>query len=422
MISYVDLHFTVKSFVMFSFFLNSALLIGSVPLIYGRINKLLLKIALPFLLVFNFALTVLLHSYTEFSSQGNSVPLLIEKLTELPARLYFFLIVLMAVFFIYLIVIEFISRKGNITVSSIKESIDNLPVGICYAKENGLVILSNRKIDYLSSAITGHIITDANRFWEEIADGDNTFKKYVFLSDGTVWSFKKTVLKIDKKTNIKITATDITDLHRLSTELAENNEKLININRRLKAYSENVDEVVRSRERLETKMRIHSDIGQVLLASRYALAKDDETAYKEVFDKWKFTIDVFKGAEKSRSFQNPWQRLFKVAEDIGVKIELRSSLPENKNANTLLCIAAAEALTNAVRHAQATELYVDITEKDGFVFAEFTNNGENPKAPIVLGGGLGSLKAKLSENGGSLEVGYGENGEIKITAGVKNND
>jgi len=66
--------------------------------------------------------------------------------------------------------------------------------------------------------------------------------------------------------------------------------------------------------------------------------------------------------------------------------------------------AATEALTNAVRHAQATTLFVEFTESDEFYFARYTNDGNVPDKEINEGGGLGSLRNKIERCGGEMHI------------------
>ena len=65
--------------------------------------------------------------------------------------------------------------------------------------------------------------------------------------------------------------------------------------------------------------------------------------------------------------------------------------------------AAAEALTNAISHAHAKNLYMALQSDAENYTARFTNDGDAPKE-ITEGGGLGSLRRKLEDEGGTMRV------------------
>ena len=59
-------------------------------------------------------------------------------------------------------------------------------------------------------------------------------------------------------------------------------------------------------------------------------------------------------------------------------------------------------MTNAVRHAQANELYVDLSLTDNELTAIISNNGALPHKEISEGGGLSSLRARIESKGGTM--------------------
>ena len=68
-------------------------------------------------------------------------------------------------------------------------------------------------------------------------------------------------------------------------------------------------------------------------------------------------------------------------------------------------MASIEALTNAVRHAQADQLYINFSESfSGEKCICFSNNGKQPEGVLLEGGGLSSLRTKIEQAGGSMEL------------------
>ena len=76
-----------------------------------------------------------------------------------------------AAFFGMVIAEEINRRKKAITPSSIKESLDHLETGLCFSQPNGLVLLTNHRMNELSHAIFGKALQNANLFWSALTSG-----------------------------------------------------------------------------------------------------------------------------------------------------------------------------------------------------------------------------------------------------------
>ena len=70
----------------------------------------------------------------------------------------------------------------------------------------------------------------------------------------------------------------------------------------------------------------------------------------------------------------------------------------------LFTSAATETLTNAVRHAQASTLFVEFSELEEYYCATYSNDGNAPSTEIREGGGLGSLRKKIERFEGEMEI------------------
>ena len=144
-----------------------------------------------------------------------------------------------------------------------------------------MVMLINHRMNNLSHTIFGRDLQNANAFWDNLNDGEiqsGVTRLFMgenptfLLPDQTVWTFSREM--IDGIT--QLTAAETTRLNRLTEELKEKNTELSVMNERLHKYGENVDELTREKERLETKARIHRELGQALLLTRRYLQGESE--------------------------------------------------------------------------------------------------------------------------------------------------
>ncbi len=300
-------------------------------------------------------------------------------------------------------------KKKRIGVSSIKESLDCLTMGLCFSHKNGNLMLVNRRMHELCCEITGGKLENAENMWEVLCNGEifPEVKRLSFgvqpdfeLIDGTVWQFRRQMIG----SVVQITATDTTRLYRLTEELRQKNVALAAINMRLRRYGKNVDALSRTKERLDTKVRIHKELGQALLATRHYLA-DEKTVQQPPLQIWKQTIGMLRmEATLSEKEENPIFMLQRAAEATGAKLVMKGKLPEQEEVRQLFLLAAAEILTNAVRHAKAKEVRMFMEETEGLYEARFTNDGAKPDMGIEEGGGLGYLREKTENMGGVMTI------------------
>ena len=311
-------------------------------------------------------------------------------------------------------------RENTIDRSSIKEGVDQISSGLCFCIKGGRVILANSRMNALCHTILGHALQDAEAFWKTLSGGEVQpgVKRLAFglypcfrLPDGTVWSFAREELE----GFIQLTAADTTQQQALTDELRDKNLELAALNLRLRRHGENVDALARSRERLETKVRIHGELGQALLAARRYLL--DETTQEPPVDIWRRNIAMLRKEMESRKTEDPMQILRKAADSAGVQLNILGRMPQDSEYRQVFLWAASEALTNAVFHAGARTLNVALNETETDRSMRFTNDGTRPEKPITEGGGLSSLRRKLEGMGAAMRV--ESNPEFALTVTVR---
>ncbi|MBG6215379.1 signal transduction histidine kinase [Cryobacterium sp. CAN_C3] len=77
-----------------------------------------------------------------------------------------------------------------------------------------------------------------------------------------------------------------------------------------------------------------------------------------------------------------------------------------------------EALTNVLRHANASKASVYLGPEQGSYLITVTDDGRAPDGPIVPGGGLLGMRERAELNGGSLWVTRGGAGGVRIEARI----
>lgn len=317
--------------------------------------------------------------------------------------------------------------KKNMSAKMIKKAIDSYPGGICFSALDGRVILVNEKMNKLMLELTGHTILNAKAAWQELAhfanngkaekltqswlpkdtnnENESTHQQLFFrFSDSSVWRFE---LRFLDSNIVQVEAAEITELYRLSEELYENTIRLQEIQKRQKALLDSIVEINLNKEILAAKMHIHDELGHCLLATTKAMTEDSLAENADMLRKsWNSTIRDFSNISTvwtvpDSSLQS---ELMQVAELIGCKVTFLGEQPKSRKALQLLYAAVREALTNAVRHADATELTVKIEQDEKSYHIEISDNGSVSVSSITEGNGLSALRQRLEQEGASLKV------------------
>ena len=317
--------------------------------------------------------------------------------------------------------------KKNTSAKMIKKAIDSYPGGICFSALDGRVILVNEKMNQLVLELTGHTILNEKAAWEELTnfanngkaekltqswlpkdtnnENESTHQQLFFrFSDSSVWRFELRFLDSD---TVQIEVAEITELYRLSEELYENTIRLQEMQKRQKTLLDSIVEVNLNKEILAAKMHIHDELGHCLLATTKAITEDSLAENADVLrESWNSTIRDFSNIPTvwtvpDSSLQS---ELMQVAELIGCKVVFLGEQPKSRKALQLLYAAVREALTNTVRHADATELTVKIEQDEKSYHIEISDNGGVTVSKITEGNGLSALRQRLEQEGASLKV------------------
>jgi signal transduction histidine kinase len=91
-------------------------------------------------------------------------------------------------------------------------------------------------------------------------------------------------------------------------------------------------------------------------------------------------------------------------ESVRLGFKQTGTLPKEEAAAYILTCAVRECVTNAVRYADASELYADFTETETYATVVVYNDGKQPEGEIVEGGGLSTLRRRVERAGGSMTV------------------
>ena len=302
-------------------------------------------------------------------------------------------------------------NRKTINNTSIKEAFDNLPTGVCFFNEAGLPVLCNHAMQRFSFAVCGkdvQFVADLEGCLADdfvpATDARKDGKAFV-LPDGIAWHLeKRTFTNGSGNRYTQYIATDVTELHENRVALQEENAQLRRVQTDLQVLSANVVTVTREEEILNTKMRVHDEMGRCLVEARKYLSEDcTDSIPDDVISAWQKAVSMIKYNNETAD-EDMLSQIRKTCESIKLGFIQKGNLPKEESAAYLLTCAVRECVTNAVRYAGASELYADFTETETEATVVVYNDGKQPEGEIVEGGGLSTLRRRVERAGGSMTV------------------
>lgn len=373
-----------------------------------RFPYLLIDIACLFVsyMEFNFLAVGMSYTYDGRTALDWQIPFFSK-----PAIAYIIIEFVIAVIQTFLFIDDYKWRKNHISNVSIKESIDSIPYGICCYYESGMPRLINKEMQNIAIDIFDMAIANAAEFWEKITTSNVTTKAYKLedsknptwiINDEVVWAFRREKINYENGYLYEILATNITEEYHKTRKLMEETKRMKVISEKLKEYSQNVTRITIEKEILDAKVRVHSELGQTLVATRrYLSVKDiDEN---ELLDMWNKNIKLLKKESISVN-QNGYEILAVNAEQLGVTINLPDNLPEEENIKEIIITSVNECITNAYKYAVSKSLDIKVEEKGMDLVISITNPGDVATEEIREKGGLKNLRKMIENKGGRMEV------------------
>ena len=301
--------------------------------------------------------------------------------------------------------------RNYLRENAIQESLDNLPSGIVFFDGNGMPKLMNRRMHQICMNLAGRDIQNITELEEALSKPlkeqvffDDDLKVYGF-SDGSVWKFsEKEIITTGGDRFSQFLASEVSELYQSKVLLKRENQKLQEMSAAMKELSKNVVTLTREEETLSMKMRVHDNLGYSVLAAQRMLMRESEEDRDIFLSQWKQTLDLLNKDNESVEDEQLHRQVQDRAKFLGVKIIYTGEKIWESHIFRLLDIILLEALSNCVRHAGASELYVKFGSAEHEWGVVITDNGQKPEKNIKEGGGLSGIRKKVEQCGGTLRI------------------
>jgi signal transduction histidine kinase len=151
-----------------------------------------------------------------------------------------------------------------------------------------------------------------------------------------------------------------------------------------------------------------------MAAQKYLQEKCNESIPDSLAAAWQRAVSMLKYSNDTQE-EDMMLQIRKTCEHMKISFLQAGELPKQESVAYLLTCAVRECVTNAVRYAEATELYVVFSETEAEASVTISNNGKIPEGEIVEGGGLSTLRRRVERAGGAMTVQSLPNFKLTVT-------
>lgn len=364
-----------------------------------------------YLLLFLGALLIFLFDALLYKQKGSEWTLPLHKSLlsyfTMGSLLVLLLITTCLMIFLQLCILK--KKKGSVTHLTIKEAVDNLPVGLAFYEDNGLVRLSNKEINRFASMISGHSLRNGREFWGGVTEKRNIQRLLdnsllVNLEDGTTYVLKKDEIRLKGRRICSLSLNDITEEYTLNQELEQKRAMVSELNLRLKELGNRISDMTMENEILKSKIGVHDRWGDCLMHARQYLEERGNVTGEEVLSLWRRNLFQHEAATNEDNQKSRYEEILESARILGLQIRISGRLPEDEKLSPLILQAMTTCLSNTACHTDAANLFMDLQESPEKLRICFTDDGSAPVSEIQETGGLLNLRRSVEKWGGRMET------------------
>ena len=300
--------------------------------------------------------------------------------------------------------------SNTLSVRSVCEGLDKLPEGVAYSAANGVPLLVNAKMHGICTAAIGVGMTDHNYLKRRLENGRlcpgcrldrSGSTTLLLLPDGSAWDLRERQIRTRFGPVTELLAFDVSPFYRGTEELRRRNERLSAVNERIREYNSRIDKIVREKEILAAKIRLHDDLGRAVLAIRAYLSQPEGNR-EALLSLLKMPVFLFRYDEEPDTSGDLIATLEQAAAAIGMEIVYEGDLPMRHR--DVLAVAIRECITNTAKHANGMRVTVKSRRADGKAIVEITNDGDPPADTVRETGGLKNLRTLSHAKGVEMRV------------------
>lgn len=289
--------------------------------------------------------------------------------------------------------------KYNINYYSLKQALDGLKTAVMF-EDRYNVVYENVAMKNLLEKLEINKNQGSFEIWQNLKSRQNSKivdeQNILVFFDKKVFSFS-----LSNKSKTQIYAFDITKEYLTTTEIESKQAELKAKQTEILQMIENIDEIERQNQVLTLKSKLHDIIGQRLFVLHRVLDVVDEKTFdldnvKKMLSAMVDEIDN-QDVSESKAMQNSIISTFAM---VGFDIIINGEMPKESQKSKALANIVRECATNAIRHANATKLFVEIGDDK----IKIWDNGKMAECATNEGTGIKGMRLYAQQLGGKLLI------------------
>lgn len=351
-------------------------------------------------------------------------------------------LLLMRIFFVFGFSLR--DMRHHLSRYSMKEAFDTFPEGLAIGRVRGSILLVNRQMRELLEA-KGYAMDRRSAGlrrifrWivkrEEVKARDNPSAmpnlntllaafsgksmahRPTFPVGDRVYRYSEETFLIGRRSYMQIEISDISRENQLIMEIQKKNQKLEEGNRQLYELLKNSEEIETEKETRRMRNRIHDVMGQRLSIVHSTLQKMDRQRETPPLDELDRLLSGMVQDLNEPRHVDPRARLEHIrntAEIVGTRVAVTGSLPTEEAVSEVFLQIIREAVTNAIRHGQASQVDCIFQESETVWELCIRNNGSVPQQQLREGEGISGMRHKLEAVRGELRIEAGKSFALRI--------
>lgn len=295
-------------------------------------------------------------------------------------------------------------RDPILDMDCVVQALNRVPVGIAFVNVDGVPVLINHKMYEINQILLGKYIPNMEITWNcwriegtrkyPIKGYDCGEFELYFGIEGKVWRIRREFLDIGFW---QIRAEEITRLYETQIEVQKTLKSLVEENKKYVRMIQNIVNINSEQRYLNLKMSLHREFGDCMQIGFRYMNKENKLDKSQILRMWQQLLRNLTGGIYLPEKVDETRELLELAALFNCTLILPQNKLFGETYDQIFCFCIREAMMNAIRHGNATKVFVNQELHEGSVRISIRDNGMGLKKKFREGGGLSGIREYLKQ-------------------------
>ncbi len=307
--------------------------------------------------------------------------------------------------------------KNNITFVSLIEAFDKVETGAVFAKMNGKIVMINTYAQNFFKKLNRGRITSIKELYAILNRGNHEFdfenldyekgSSIIRFKDGYSYKLIRRRIVVKKREYEELGIYEVSSLDKMIKRLRAKNEELENMNIELAKMIDGIDQITLETETLNLRHKVHDIIGQrlsiiVAATQETEMLGKSSASEEQLYGLLNNMIYDLK-SEHMGQFEDRLTHLVESFRVIGADLIISGDLIQDEDLNEAIISIYRETTTNAIRHGNASKVFMNIIDEGDRYIISIWDNGRTKVKEVIEGTGLKGIRRSVEKIGGEVE-------------------